>query len=269
MEFLSSIEGRIDKWFGRIFANRRGRTGVQPVMIAKESVKAMEGMRQVSVDTVYVPNHFDVRLHPHDHAMIAPVRFTVKRDCAAYIVRTAKRRGFSFAGSVEVEFTTDESVSPGELSVIASYREQGPVPALDADTARFLVDPPGSPPERHTSDETGTRLYGGVSAGPAQEGVALLEVLSGGEEIRLPLVPGETYTVGRAADNHLQLDDARVSRRHARLIYEDGSWWIEDLQTTNGTRKNGAEIRRSRLQDGDELTMGLTVMRYMERTHIR
>ena len=32
----------------------------------------MEGMRQVSVDTVYVPNHFEVRLHPLRYALHRP-----------------------------------------------------------------------------------------------------------------------------------------------------------------------------------------------------
>ena len=72
MDLLSSIEGRIDKWFGRIFAHRGGRQGIQPVAIAKEAVKAMDGMRQVSIDAVYVPNHFDVRLHPFDYTLIEP-----------------------------------------------------------------------------------------------------------------------------------------------------------------------------------------------------
>ena len=30
-------------------------------------------------------------------------------------------------------------------------------------------------------------------------------------------------------------DDPEISRRHARLVWQDGSWWLEDLGSTNGT----------------------------------
>lgn len=50
-----------------------------------------------------------------------------------------------------------------------------------------------------------------------------------------------------------------VSRRHAQITYEDGALYIEDLESTNGTRINGFELtpgRTYRLRDGDELEFG-------------
>ena len=94
-----------------------------------------------------------------------------------------------------------------------------------------------------------------------------LEVIGGHEPASLVLTPGQAYLVGRADESDLQLRDGRVSRRHARLVYQDGSWWIEDLQTTNGTRINGVPIRRERLRDGDEITVGLTTIRQHVHDH--
>ena len=54
-------------------------------------------------------------------------------------------------------------------------------------------------------------------------------------------------------------DDAGVSRRHAELIQEGDTWYVVDLDSTNGTFLNGVEIApktRSLLTDGDQLMMG-------------
>lgn len=50
-----------------------------------------------------------------------------------------------------------------------------------------------------------------------------------------------------------------VSREHALITYEDGGLYVEDLNSTNGTRINGFQLtpeRAYRLRDGDELEFG-------------
>ncbi len=50
-----------------------------------------------------------------------------------------------------------------------------------------------------------------------------------------------------------------VSREHALITYEDGALYVEDLNSTNGTRINGFQLtpqRAYRLRDGDELEFG-------------
>lgn len=267
MDFLAGVEGRLDRWFRRLFAAHRDQECVQPMDIAKEIVRAMESVRQVSVEAVYVPNHFQVRLNPLDHEALAPVQRTVRRDCAAHAVRTARRRGLSFAGSVELELIADESVPRGEVRVTASYREE-PYPSGDEEgatrrVARLAEAVPE--PEGRDDEQAKTRLFSGMRQELVDGRASLVVVGDGKEEAGLLLVPGRAYTVGRGEENDLRLHDARVSRRHARLVFEGGSWWIEDLQTTNGTLKNGVSLRRERLQDGDELTMGLTVLRFKEK----
>ncbi|OHV39926.1 MULTISPECIES: FHA domain-containing protein FhaB/FipA [Pseudofrankia] len=50
----------------------------------------------------------------------------------------------------------------------------------------------------------------------------------------IPLT-GEPITIGRAPDSTLVLDDDFASGRHARLVHHDGRWFVEDLNSTNGT----------------------------------
>lgn len=68
--------------------------------------------------------------------------------------------------------------------------------------------------------------------------------------------------VGRASGTDLQLNDRGVSRSHARLVkQEDGTCFIEDLSSSNGTFINGREISRPwRLEDGDKITLGTTTI---------
>jgi pSer/pThr/pTyr-binding forkhead associated (FHA) protein len=48
--------------------------------------------------------------------------------------------------------------------------------------------------------------------------------------------------IGRDPACELILDDPTVSVTHARLSYHHGQWWLEDLQSTNGTFLNGEAV---------------------------
>ncbi len=68
--------------------------------------------------------------------------------------------------------------------------------------------------------------------------------------------------IGRDAGNDISLQDEAASARHATLESEDGSWWIEDLGSTNGTLVNGVRIeKRERLRPGDEIGIGRVLLR--------
>ncbi len=60
--------------------------------------------------------------------------------------------------------------------------------------------------------------------------------------------------------------EAKVSRRHARILLRDGQYFIEDLGSTNGTFVNRgrrlAPKDRHLLSDGDEIIVGKTFLRF-------
>jgi DNA-binding winged helix-turn-helix (wHTH) protein len=63
--------------------------------------------------------------------------------------------------------------------------------------------------------------------------------------------------LGRDPRASIFLDDASVSRRHARIVTSGGGALIEDLQSKNGTLVRGAPIEApSRIADGDEIQLG-------------
>ena len=76
--------------------------------------------------------------------------------------------------------------------------------------------------------------------------------------------PGQRYNVsgeaviGRDEAADIFLADPTVSQRHARVVFRDGQYFIEDLDSTNGTVVNGQRVESRMLQSGDRVKIGLT-----------
>lgn len=61
--------------------------------------------------------------------------------------------------------------------------------------------------------------------------------------------------IGRRSDNHLIIDDPRISRTHAQLRASHGKYMILDLNSTGGTYVNGERVTRLVLQPGDVISL--------------
>jgi hypothetical protein len=67
--------------------------------------------------------------------------------------------------------------------------------------------------------------------------------------------------IGRRLDNHLVVDDPRVSRYHAQIRYVRGRFIIFDLNSTGGTYVNGQRTSQSALYPGDVISLaGLPII---------
>jgi len=66
-------------------------------------------------------------------------------------------------------------------------------------------------------------------------------------------------TIGRDANCDLSMMDEALSARHARITFHHGQWWLEDLNSTNGTFLNREKLRTPAvLITGDEFKCGNT-----------
>jgi len=68
------------------------------------------------------------------------------------------------------------------------------------------------------------------------------------------------YTVGRAEDAEIRIENPLVSRRHALLSYRDHAWRIDDLETPNGLYVNGEKVSSHLLVPGDHIEIGQHVL---------
>lgn len=79
----------------------------------------------------------------------------------------------------------------------------------------------------------------------------------GGE---FPLRPNREIVIGRGSEFDMVLDEDMVSRRHAKIATYHGQIVFQDLKSTNGSFVNGERVTVARLQMGDKLLVGTSIM---------
>jgi DNA-binding NtrC family response regulator len=93
--------------------------------------------------------------------------------------------------------------------------------------------------------------------------VAHLVVIAGPHQgLVLRLHPGD-LTLGRDPTADVVVPDDSISRHHCRLVCEPDGWRLVDLDSLNATYLNGAPVLDAVLDDGDELRMGQTALRFV------
>ncbi len=121
------------------------------------------------------------------------------------------------------------------------------VTALDIDLLCKEAEPP---------DRAGVRV---CRLGSARRSPKLPAVLMASEDRRavVSFSPDQPVFVGRSNFCPVRIDHAEISSRHARVGFESGSFWIEDLGSTNGTFVNGQQISgRMNIPGGQPVVLG-------------
>ena len=81
--------------------------------------------------------------------------------------------------------------------------------------------------------------------------------IQNGEEVVDQLFQGSEITLGRDPTCECTLMSETVSARHARFTFHHGQWWLEDLQSTNGTVINGQPLTTAIVViPGDQIQCG-------------
>jgi hypothetical protein len=84
-----------------------------------------------------------------------------------------------------------------------------------------------------------------------------LEMVQGDPPGRRNPLDGEVTVLDRDAACDIVLARHQVSKRHARVVHKDGGYYIEDLQSRNGTKVGGRGLTQARrLEDGDLIESG-------------
>lgn len=93
--------------------------------------------------------------------------------------------------------------------------------------------------------------------------MAKLYILAGPDKGReFQLKDGSVY-VGRSPDNHIQLTDMAVSRRHLKIFTRGGAYFIKDLESENGTFVEGKEVPagvETMIEEGVPIVVGMSVL---------
>ena len=97
-----------------------------------------------------------------------------------------------------------------------------------------------------------------VEEGPSGLPTASVVLADGARVVLGP----EPLTIGRLPESAVMVTDPNASRRHAEIRRVGNDVVVVDLNSTNGTRVNGATIRERKLADGDQIVIGTTVLRF-------
>ena len=247
---LRSIEQKIESLFEGVFG-RAFRTNVQPVELARKLAKEMDDHRTVSVSRVYVPNEYTVYLAPADREQFASYERSLLGELQDYLAEHARREQYALLTSPRVLMETDEDLSVGEFGIATRMAQPETPPGREADVPEVLEQvEPGA-----------TMIYKPPRPLPTEP--ASLEELGVEREVVTLTVDGQTHpldkrrvVIGRSKECDIQVTDPNVSRRHAVLRQEGTTFWVVDLDSTNGTEVNGRRIKRAKLEAGDTIVVG-------------
>ena len=148
-----------------------------------------------------------------------------------------------------VEDTSDVSEVRALLEAVAE-----PVPSESVvETPAPTLSPE---PEPTLFEEPTQEVVDVPTAAPQQVGDALVLTLA---------TPPATFTVAKAAatigrgqENTIRLDDLSVSRRHARIAYKQGGYWLSDTGSMGGTWVDGTRLNAPyRIGSGQTIDIGL------------
>jgi hypothetical protein len=177
--------------------------------------------------SAHIPNHYTLVLHPSVALELRNAQGLIG-NLGQMLKVAAQESGFTFPEDPLVTVHENENISPEELHIVALF--SSPLEQTQS------LDPESVPDE---SDRT-----------PVQGAFFIVN----GDRVFTLSKP--VINIGRRVDNHLVLDDPRVSRLHAQVRLADDRYMIFDLGSTGGTFINENRIHQSYLYPGDVVSLG-------------
>lgn len=234
MSWLGRIEEACAAFIEQTFA-RSFPTDVEPAQIARKLVSTMEARTVHEGDRATAPAHYGVRVNTGDFERLSAHRAYLEQEWAALLTDMGNLVSIRFEGPVVVRLVEDASVVAGAVEIdVTDAQAEAPMPRS--------APAPAPAPAGYV-----LRMIKGLPLD------AVFEVENG-------------ITLGRSKSNGIVLADPRVSRTHARIDSAARGPVLTDLDSTNGTRLNGARIAGSAaLKAGDVVTLGNTDLRFEER----
>jgi hypothetical protein len=240
---LRTIEQKIESLFEGAFG-RAFRRNVQPVELARKLAKEMDDYKMVSVSQIYAPNEYVVYLSSKDRDQFESYEPALVKELEEYLAEHGRREGYQLLSGPQVSFRTDEDLEVG-LFGISNRMIQ-----------RELPEEPAEP----DVEPGATRIY---RATPSETEAVSAEELGMEAEPATVTVDGSQHrlekpvmVIGRSKESDIRVADPNISRRHAEIRQEGSTFWIVDLDSTNGVAVNGRALKRAKLDDEDRITLG-------------
>jgi len=227
MGLFTQAERKLESAVGGVFA-RAFKSDVQPVEITHRLCQELDAQATVlSTGKRLVPNDFLISLSKPDYARRFPYSKTMTSEIIADLREYAADHGYIFNGPITIQLEERPDLPVGRFDVASQT-------VAEVDQPRLV-------------------------SGALKRAGLVLEV----NGVRHPLTaPG--FTIGRASNADLRVNDPGISRIHAQIVVtgSDDSLRVKilDLNSTNGILVDGRKVTEAELGDGSRVDIGKTQM---------
>lgn len=222
MSIFDRFENAVERGVNDAFS-KVFRSGIKAVDVNSAIRRAMDDSAQeLSTERTIAANHFTVFATPADLDSLEADLNVLADEFAAQATEHAADNGYALLGPVSVEFREDDKEQAGKLRVEASNKRGSVAPATAS-----------SPSPEHPIIEVNGERW---------------------------LLTEPVTVIGRGTEADIIVADTGVSRRHLELRITPTGVIATDLGSTNGTFVEGHKIDAATLLDGNQLTIGRTVI---------
>ncbi len=212
----------IEKNASLIFATHDAET-----KLVTELIAAMQDQILVEEDgKLIAPNIYSLNV---PSSYIADIRSnqTLLNSFAAQLLEAGNQAGIEFESPPSINIFPDENLKEGEFTINAMRKEPSVIQthAMDID---LDTDPRSNIPPKAFLIVGGSKIF---------------------------TLEQDVINIGRKLDNHLVIDDPRVSRKHGQLRAVKGRYMLFDLKSSGGTYVNGERINQIALHPGDVISL--------------
>jgi hypothetical protein len=232
---LDRIEERIEQFVEGALSRLIG-IQISAVDVAAQLARALsEGVRRTEEGKPFAPDKYALTFHPEDAQTLLEKAPDLHGELSQGLLEVARECEYLVFRDPVVTIAVDPTLRPRQLRVVA-WHSTAPLEF----TQTMQREPKTNP-------------------GALPSGAYL--IVEGNRHFPLdrPVV-----NIGRRLDNHIILDDPRVSRTHAQIRIRNGRFEIFDLGSSAGTLVNGQDVRQHMLQTGDVIELAGTRLVYGE-----
>ncbi len=195
--------------------------------IAQRLAVAMRSQSKEAAGGLRAPNLYVIVTHPSTLA-----RWKTKprllKELSTALDMAGRETGFTFTTKPAVTATSDANMAIKEMRVIASFSDEGVAETQGISLETFHAPLDGTVSRNAFLIKDGSRII------PLNRSV---------------------INIGRRLDNHIVIDDPRVSRAHAQLRILKDRFVLFDLNSSGGTFVNGRRLSQSVLNPGDVISL--------------
>jgi len=223
---LNNLEARLQNLIEVRLLNTLPGQNLEDLAVQKMAGAMQANLIQQKDGTSLAPNAYTIIVNPQAATRWQePGLLKILTDA---LNLAGQEAGLKFATRPVISISTDKSLSPRDVNVIASHRVEP------------MAETKGTPTENADSGEN-DRI---------PENAFLII-----EGVKVFPLTNTVINIGRRMDNQLVIDDPRISRNHAQLRAINGRFVLFDLNSTGGTFVNGQRASQSVLYPGDVISL--------------